>query len=145
MAKADKGERMKPYRFDLVGDLRIERGSEWRRRTFAIEGNFTTWQIFGQIRKKAGDELYATFSFEPLISIIVPIGGVPTECTRIVPFLTASAALAVPVTKSTTGQPTVGRHRWEYDIKIKNPLNPEQIFTVFEGLIESSDRVTVIV
>ena len=142
MAKADNGEKMRPYRFDLVGDLRIERGSEWRRRTFAIEGNFTSWQIFGQIRKKAGDDLYASFSFEPLISIIVPIGGVATECTRIVPFLTASAALAVPVTKSTTGQITVGRHRWEYDIKIRHPTNSEQIFTPFEGLVEVSDRVT---
>ena len=88
--------------------------------------------------------LYANFSFEPLILISLSIEGVATECTRIIPFLTASAAFAVPVTKTTTGPIIVGRHRWEYDIKIKNPSNSEQIFTVFEGLVETSDTVTVI-
>ena len=144
MAKADNGEKMRPYRFDLVGDLRIERGSEWRRRTFAIEGDFTSWDIFGEIRKKAGGDLYGAFDFEPMISIIIPINGAATECTRIVPFLRASVALSLPATKSLSAGQTIviGRHRWEYDIKMKHPTNSERIFTPFEGLVEVSDRVT---
>ena len=81
---------MRTVKFDLVGDLKVERGSEWRRRTFAIEGDFTSWDIFGEIRKKAGGELYGAFNFEPMILITIPINGVATECTRIVPFLRAS-------------------------------------------------------
>lgn len=135
---------MKPFKFDLVSDFKVERGSEWRRRIFAIEGNFTNWLIFGQIRKKAGGDLYGAFDFEPMIPIIVPINGIATECTRIVPFLRASVALALPPTKSlSAGQSiVVGRHRWEYDIKIRHPTNPDKIFTPFEGLVEVSDRVT---
>ncbi|MDJ0506583.1 MAG: hypothetical protein PX635_15300 [Nostocales cyanobacterium LE14-WE12] len=135
---------MRPVRFDLIGDLKIERGSEWRRRTFAIEGDFTSWLIFGEVRKKAGGDLFGAFDFEPMIPIIIPINGVETEFTRIVPFLRASVALALPPTKSpSAGQAiVVGRHRWEYDIKIRHPTNFERIFTPFEGLVEVSDRVT---
>lgn len=135
---------MRTVKFDLVGDLKVERGSEWRRRTFAIEGDFTSWDIFGEIRKKAGGELYGAFNFEPMILITISINGEPTECTRIVPFLRASVALALPPTKSpSAGQAIViGRHRWEYDIKIRHPTNFERIFTPFDGLIEVSDQVT---
>jgi hypothetical protein len=135
---------MRTVKFDLVGDLKVERGSEWRRRTFAIEGDFTSWEIFGEIRKKAGGELYGAFNFEPMILITISINGEPTECTRIVPFLRASVALALPLTKSpSAGQAIViGRHRWEYDIKIRHPTNFERIFTPFDGLIEVSDQVT---
>jgi hypothetical protein len=135
---------MRTVKFDLVGDLKVERGSEWRRRTFAIEGDFTSWDIFGEIRKKAGGELYGAFNFEPMILITISINGEPTECTRIVPFLRASVALALPPTKSpSAGQAIlIGRHRWEYDIKIRHPTNFERIFTPFDGLIEVSDQVT---
>lgn len=126
-----------PVRLPLTGSNKIERGASWGPLEIFFPGNFVSWNPLGQIRTKAGGKLLATFGFEPIIlADRVENGEIIGVYSRIAPFLTSIQTLAVPATISST--------LWEYDIFLQNPDNLIQVFAVSEGLVEASDRVTVI-
>lgn len=125
-----------PVKIALSGSNKIERGASWGSLIIFFPGDFTLWNPLGQIRTKAGGKLLATFGFEPIIlADRVENGQVVGVYSRIAPFLTSVQTLAVPATISTL---------WEYDILLRNPNSLNQVFAVSEGLVEVSDRVTVI-
>ena len=125
-----------PVKIALSGLNKIERGASWGSLIIFFPGDFTLWNPLGQIRTKAGGKLLATFGFEPIIlADRVENGQVVGVYSRIAPFLTSVQTLAVPATISTL---------WEYDILLRNPNSLNQVFAVSEGLVEVSDRVTVI-
>ena len=126
-----------PVKIPLTGSNKIERGASWGPLEIFFPGDFTLWNPLGEIRTKAGGKLLAAFDFEPIIlADKVENGQVVGVYSRIAPFLTSVQTLAVPATISTL---------WEYDIFLQNPDNLIQVFAVSEGLVEASDRVTVIV
>lgn len=126
-----------PVKIPLTGSNKIERGASWGPLEIFFPGDFVLWNLLGQIRTKAGGKLLATFSFEPIIlADKVENGEIIGVYSRIAPFLTSVQTLAVPATISTL---------WEYDILLQNPEDLTQVFAVSEGLVEASDRVTVIV
>lgn len=125
-----------PVKIPLTGSNKIERGASWGPLEIFFPGNFVLWNPLGQIRTKAGGKLLATLGFEPIIlADRVENGQVVGVYSRIAPFLTSVQTLAVPATISTL---------WEYDILLRNPNSLNQVFAVSEGLVEVSDRVTVI-
>jgi hypothetical protein len=138
---------MKAVQLDLTGDLLIERGSYYRSLSILFLGDYVDWDVFGQIRNKPGGDLYADFQFEPIVLVDRTEGLETKTYSRIVPFLGAGQTLDIPATKAVaTGQPiAVGRNRWAYDIKIRSPFDSEIVLTVCEGVVEVSDRVTVVV
>jgi hypothetical protein len=109
-------------------------------------GDYTNWSLFGQIRNRPDGDLFADFQFEPIILVDRVEAGVTKTYSSIVPFLHASQTLAIPATKLvSTGQVVaVGKNRWAFDIVIRNPTNPEIVLPVSEGIVEASDRITVI-
>lgn len=125
-----------PVKIPLTGSNKIERGASWGPLEIFFPGNFVLWNPLGQIRTKAGGKLLATLGFEPIIlADRVENGQVVGVYSRIAPFLTSVQTLAVPATISTL---------WEYDILLRNPNSLNQVFAVSEGLVEVSDRVTVL-
>jgi hypothetical protein len=60
--------------------------------------------------------------------------------------LNASQALAIPPTKiiNTSVPIAIGKNRWAFDMRIRDPDNVEMILSVCEGIVEVSDRVTVV-
>jgi hypothetical protein len=132
---------------NLINDLRIERGCFWSPLTILLLGDYTNWELFGQIRNQPGGELlYADFQFEPIVLVDRVENEVTKTYSRIVPFLGASQSLVIPPTKIINASTpiAVGKNRWAFDIKIRNPNNLEMILPVCEGAVEASDRVTVI-
>lgn len=126
-----------PVKIPLTGSNKIERGASWGPLEIFFPGDFVLWNPLGQIRTKAGGKLLATFGFEPIIlADRFENGEIIGVYSRIAPFLTSAQTLSVPATISTL---------WEYDIFLQNPDDLTQVFAVSEGLVETSDRVTVIV
>jgi hypothetical protein len=133
---------------NLIDDLRIERGCFWSPLTILLFGDYTDWELFGQIRDQTGSEsLYADFQFEPIVLVDRVEDEVTKTYSRIVPFLGASQSLAIPPTKiiSATTPIAIGKNRWAFDIRIRNPDDLEIVLPICEGAVEVSDRVTVIV
>lgn len=136
---------------NLIGtNYVIQKGTFWNPIVFLVKGDYTAWEPYGQIRNKAGGDLYADFQFEPIILVTKTIGeGEESEeitCSRIKPFLTVSQTSTIPVTPTVKeGKPLIaGRNRWEYDIVLQHPTDSEIVLPVVQGLIEINDTVTVI-
>ena len=132
---------------NLIGtEYVIQKGTFWNPVVFLLKGDYTEWTPHGQIRDKAGGELYASFQFESIVLVTKIIEEEEITYSRIKPFLNTTQTQNIPVTIAVKpNKPLIaGKNRWEYDILLSHPTDEEIILPVVQGLIEVNDTVTVI-
>lgn len=134
---------------DPTCPLSIYRGSDYRTLTLFHPEDISAYSICGEIRDNyahvAGNNLLATFLFEPLVFGSVTFPDMTTgNATTIIPYLTSAITDLLEPTRDRTITDRIrpGVNAYFYDIKIKSPLPDEVESPLIYGLVQVRPNVS---